>query len=507
MDELLDVEKLSSILDWLDSFPTAANSQLNLDGVGGLPRPPRPSKSFPTCSSPASPTEPLFCKTEMTDFPDYGLTLSQAMEACTNDDDPPTFHQTTRSPGTLSADSPSRRPPQRPEKLRFLRLDEWDACNTYDEDVPTCLHYSIEWKVSVNKKIISRDTEQDLVLAPTVYWHESLKPSLDELLQSKVAHNRPIRCDDTTVVASVNDRSERDLTKRFNGTNIDWSVIEKQLVGWGELFRSGKKLRLSMSFKYLDAQPSTDTTKRGFKLGSSATKRMLADRATQLDAEEESSGHPSVWRDIYALFRCPGSPCDLGPYCWQDPSSKKRYKLRTSHLKALIDWLERGHSVQGHEDVPDDIRERLVTEEQQRLERQPKVPVNAATPFPPINITNVLPSSQQPSIAGSVESSTQPEAGCCHFQSLNIQGFSDVAVQRYSEWQQSKVAREDLKADVVKACEAALDDGLDLEQVHADQDPEFFILKGVKRGVARRFIHDIPEWAKRQEQSHSVELE
>lgn len=144
------------------------------------------------------------------------------------------------------------------------------------------------------------------MLAPTAYWHESLKPSLEELLQSKVAHNRPIRCDDTTVVASVNDRSERDLTKRFNDANVNWSVIEKQLVGWGELFRSGKKLRLNISFKYVDSQPPADTTKRGSKRGSSATKRMLADRATQLDAEEESSGHASVWRDIYALFRCPG---------------------------------------------------------------------------------------------------------------------------------------------------------------------------------------------------------
>ena len=67
--------------------------------------------------------------------------------------------------------------------------------------------------MSVNKKVISRDTEQDVVLAPIAYWHESLKPNLDELLRRKGAQNRHIRCDDTTVVVLVNDRSERDLTK------------------------------------------------------------------------------------------------------------------------------------------------------------------------------------------------------------------------------------------------------------------------------------------------------
>jgi hypothetical protein len=93
---------------------------------------------------------------------------------------------------------------------------------------------------------------------------------------------------------------------------------------------------------------------------------MLADRATQLDAEEESSGHPSIWRNIYALFRCPGPPCNLCPYCWQDPSSKKRYKLRTPHLKALIGRVEQGRWVQAYDDVPDEIREQLVTERSKR---------------------------------------------------------------------------------------------------------------------------------------------
>ena len=34
--------------------------------------------------------------------------------------------------------------------------------------------------------------------------------------------------------------------------------------------------------------------------------------------------------------------------------------------------------------------------------------------------------------------------------------------------------------------------GLDLEQVYKDQDPDFFVGKGIKIGVVRRFIEDIP---------------
>ena len=168
-----------------------------------------------------------------------------------------------------------------PNKLSFLPLAEWDEYNSYDEDIPSWLRYSIEWKVVVNNKVLAKDTEQDVVLAPAAYWCFCLKAKVEKLLSRKLPHGRHVKCDDTSVVATVNDRSERDLTKRFDDMDVEWSVVERQLIRWGELFCSGKKLRVDISFNYIELAPSSSAAKtRGDKRGSSATQRMLADRAS-----------------------------------------------------------------------------------------------------------------------------------------------------------------------------------------------------------------------------------
>jgi hypothetical protein len=54
------------------------------------------------------------------------------------------------------------------------------------------------------------------------------------------------------VAISVTDRAERDLVKHFDELDIDWPVIERQLQAWGYLFRGGKKLRVEISFNYIE---------------------------------------------------------------------------------------------------------------------------------------------------------------------------------------------------------------------------------------------------------------
>jgi hypothetical protein len=390
------------------------------------------------------------------------------------------------------------------DRLGFLPLAEWDEYNSYEEDTPSRLRYSIEWKIAVNNRAVAKDTEQDFVLAPAVYWRMYLQAKVEKLVARKLPRSSHVELDDIGVIASIKDRSESDLTKRFDDMNIDWSVIERQFVRWSEPFRAGKKLKVSLTFNYIDSASSSSAANRGTKRGSYATQRMLADRALQLDAEQQSSGQPSAWVDVYTLMRCPGPPCSLGPHCWRDPFGKQHYKLKTHHLRALVRLVEQGHRLESHYDVPENIRDQLYAESQRRLERRPTASGAPTPSLPPITINNVMPSpaSDSPSTA-SVNSTTTSRQRPLGNRCLDIPGPRDIAVAAYSDWQQSKVVDQMLQLEYQKACDATLRDGLDLEQVFEDQDADFFIQSGVKRGVARRFVRDIEVWAELYKVEHT----
>lgn len=177
---------------------------------------------------------------------------------------PGNFHGTLSSPSSFSYRSSSHSPFlsysntfQQPDKLPLLGLDEWDPDQVYDEISRSCIHYSIEWKLALNKRVVTSDTEQNLVLTPSAYWETVLKPKLERVAGQKFSGKQRVRPDDTAITVAINEHSEHNLTKRFEKTNVDWSPVENQLLIWGDLFRAGRKLRLLITFYYLgDPQSS-----------------------------------------------------------------------------------------------------------------------------------------------------------------------------------------------------------------------------------------------------------
>jgi hypothetical protein len=75
-----------------------------------------------------------------------------------------------------------------------------------------------------------------------------LQLQLMELLVREYPH-RKLESDDTSVVVSAT--RQKGLARRWDGTDIDWTFIEKQLLDWGDLFLAGKKRRLVISFNYM----------------------------------------------------------------------------------------------------------------------------------------------------------------------------------------------------------------------------------------------------------------
>jgi hypothetical protein len=195
---------------------------------------------------------------------------------------------------------------------------------------------------------------------------------------------------------------------------------------------------------------------------------MLAERAMQLDAEEDAASPPSIWHDVYSLMRCPGPPCNLGPYCWCDNVGKKHYKLKTHHLKSLVRHIKQGSTLGTHDDVPNDIRKQLYAEEQQDVEWKRKRRASSLADFPPINITNVLPSQTSTLSIETVPS--KPSSP------LEILGQLDVAVKKYSEWQCSRVTNKSLKIEYQKVYNVTLAEGLELELVYEEQNAQFYIV-------------------------------
>ncbi|KAK7928761.1 hypothetical protein PG985_005759 [Apiospora marii] len=245
--------------------------------------------------------------------------------------------------------------------LPLLQLADWKEDEAYNNEPPRCIHYSIEFKVIYNNRVLLKDTEPDLVLAPGAYWLKFLQPKLERLVKTKL-------------------RRTKDLVQ-INNTIITVSVRDR-----------------------------------------------------------------------------------------------------------LIRHIEEGYPINCYDDMPDFLRTQLYAEEQQDTERKQKRKRDASPRnLPSIQITNVLPGQSN-------EQASEEHPVACS-SPITICGLRDRAVKRYCEWQCTKVDDVVLKFEFRKARDLTLAEGFDLEQLHEDQDYQFLLDKGVKLGIARRFVRDVKSWA------------
>ncbi|KAJ5899178.1 hypothetical protein N7495_003922 [Penicillium taxi] len=272
-----------------------------------------------------------------------------------------------------SRPSQNSTPPLILDKLPLVGLDDWQAGRAYDELPPICIHYSIEWKVALNKRVVSEDTEQNLVLAPGAYWEKFLKGKLARVVAQKFLPSQRVRLDDTAIIVKINDRTEHDLTKR------------------------------------------------------------------------------------------------------------------------LISFINGGGILHSERDIPDWFHQQLKAEEQLlNSKTNDKGLSSYRAPCPPINI--ILPTQSPQTSISTPTAPSSPLTKRFQLKRLDISGPRDIAVKEYSEWHASEVNDEDLKNDFRKACQVALKNGLDLQQIVNRPNPKFFIERDIKIGTAHRFVDDIIEW-------------
>jgi len=88
---------------------------------------------------------------------------------------------------------------------------------------------------------------------------------------------------------------------------------------------------------------------------------------------------------------------------------------------------------------------------------------------------------------------------------IDIPGLLDIAVGEYATWHLSRVSSETFRENIQKARDVALENCLDLKQIHDDQDADFFVKNGGKAGAARRFVSDIARWVTRNRVTDEIE--
>lgn len=103
-------------------------------------------------------------------------------------DEPSLEHRNVVSPPSQPIRG-ARPPPQsglRPARksLPFVPYEDWVPGQSYEEHPPFCMHYIMECKLTLNKRVAAKQTEDDLVVAPSDFWSVELASKIADIVQS-----------------------------------------------------------------------------------------------------------------------------------------------------------------------------------------------------------------------------------------------------------------------------------------------------------------------------------
>lgn len=219
-------------------------------------------------------------------------------------------------------------------------------------------------KVRINNRTKFTYTDQNIVVSPSAYWHSFLQPKVDGIVCTRWPQATLLN---TTLKICIKDRGEPNIT--LQDPTQDWEEIELQFTSCGKLFRAGKRLWLTLSFNYKEEQ-ATNLVSSDKRSKGSTTKRLLVERAVQLDAEGGSGAYDPTWRAVYERMRCPRPDC--GPRCFITPEGHRHILLRPHHLLDSTMHVDNGGKLDSRKDVPERIQKHSWPKNSSRRNGKPR---------------------------------------------------------------------------------------------------------------------------------------
>ncbi|KAH7124425.1 hypothetical protein EDB81DRAFT_665027, partial [Dactylonectria macrodidyma] len=104
--------------------------------------------------------------------------------------------------------------------LLIVPYTDWRPALPYNEQPPDYIRYYVEWKLSVNNRQKSGESELGVVISPRKFWKHVLRSKLQAAVEKSL---KPWEPAEMKIILSVTDRKTSSITKRFPKLDIQWS--------------------------------------------------------------------------------------------------------------------------------------------------------------------------------------------------------------------------------------------------------------------------------------------